>query len=170
MVIINIAYTAPINGKDTSPILTSSQVWEGLKRKVLHAEEFVPVITACEVISEETVESGVKIVRDVTLSSKGSGTDGKPVRETVFHHAPVRADFQQPDGSNVSNIVSKGPDGELLMTYAFEWRHPSVEEGSEESAKLDAHHWGVAKMAVDSTIATIRRLVKGGEIHVGFNM
>ena len=53
MVTLHTAYTAPINPGNASPVLTSAQVWLGLQRKIRHAEEFVPVIESCKVISDE---------------------------------------------------------------------------------------------------------------------
>merc|ERR1712000_231068 len=132
MVTINLAYTAPINPAGASPVLTESQVWTGLKRKVRRAHEFVPVIVACEVISEE----GNTVVRD----------------------------FKQDDGSTISNIVSRGPEGELLMMYAFEWKHDHIQEGSDEATATREKYFKMAKMAVEGSINTIRKFVREGEI------
>jgi len=46
---------------------------------------------------------------------------GRTVRERCVLHAPCRVDFFQPDGTKVANYVSEGPDGELYMTYVFQW-------------------------------------------------
>ncbi|KAI1251561.1 hypothetical protein MGN70_006129 [Eutypa lata] len=174
MVTINIAYTAPINPAGAVPTLTQSQVWAGLRRKVRRAQEFVPVIVACEVLQEGRTDppaSHEKVVREVTFAAQGgpkskSGGSGGPVpvKEICLHYPPARVDFEQEDGSTISNIVSKGPEGELLMTYSFEWRHPDVEEGSAEATGLEESHWKMAKMAVEGSIDTIRRFVKEGEI------
>lgn len=139
MVTFNLAYTAPINRPGASPVLTGEQVWAGLRRKVRRAQEFVPVITACDVVSEE----GDTVVREATFASEagsGGGSTGRTVREVCVHHPPARVDFEQPDGSRISNIVSAGSGGELLMTYVFEWRHPDVEGGSEEDKTLGAKY------------------------------
>lgn len=146
MVSINIAYTAPINPEGASLALTQAQVWAGLRRKVRHAEEFVPVIVACEVLQEE----GEKVIREVVFAAKGGPHnskpgENKPVKETCVHYPPARVDFEQEDGSTISNIVSKGPGGELLMTYSFEWRHPDVAEGSAEAVGLEESHWKVSE-------------------------
>lgn len=155
MAVINLAYTAPINPSDVSPVLTEAQIWTGLKRKVRRAYEFVPVIVDCKVISED----GDTTIREATF--KGNP---KPVREVCVHLAPSRVDFKQEDGSNISNIVSKGPDGSLQMTYAFEWRHPDITAGSEEETQLREKYEKLSKVAVEGSIDTIRRLVKEGEI------
>ncbi|KAI1807075.1 DUF1857-domain-containing protein [Daldinia bambusicola] len=169
MVTFNLSYTAPINPSDASPTLTISQVWAGLQRKVRRAQDFVPIIEECNVLSEEpSQETGnLTIIREVRFAAgkePNSASKGGLVKETCIHYPPCRVDFGQPDGSNISNIVSEGPDGELFMTYAFEWRYPGVEKGSEEAKKLEERSWKTAKLAVHGSIDTIRRLVKGGEL------
>ncbi|RYP03814.1 hypothetical protein DL764_004864 [Monosporascus ibericus] len=166
MVTVNLAYTAPINPAGAEPVLTESQVWAGLQRKVRRAHEFVPVITSCEVLSEGKTDDGdkVKVVREVVFTPDGPRPGGGTIKEVCVHYPPARVDFQQENGSTITNLVSKGPKGELLMTYSFEWRHPDVEEGSAKAAELKEAHMKGAKIAVEGTIDTIRRLVKEGEI------
>ncbi|KAI1378561.1 DUF1857-domain-containing protein [Hypoxylon crocopeplum] len=166
MVTLNLAYTAPINPSGATPTLTPAQVWAGLQRKVRRAQDFVPIIEACTVVSEETVANtgNLKVVREVRFAAGSEPAGGALVREACIHLAPCRVDFEQPDGSSISNIVSRGPDGALLMTYAFEWRYPGVEEGSAEAQALEERSWKTAKMAVHGSIDTIRRLVRDSEI------
>ncbi|KAK7932189.1 hypothetical protein PG985_002901 [Apiospora marii] len=159
MVTINLAYTAPINPAGATPTLTPAQVWAGLQRKVRAAHEFVPLISGCSVLSESEKEGNHTITREVIFKSQPD----KPVREECVHYAPCRVDFRQEDGSTISNVVSRDPRGELVMTYVFEWRHPGVEEEMEVEG-LRESHWKTAKMAVEGSINTIRRLVKDGEI------
>ncbi|KAI0837164.1 DUF1857-domain-containing protein [Hypoxylon sp. FL0890] len=169
MVTFNLAYTAPINPAGVTLTLTLAQVWAGLQRKVLHAEEFVPVIEECHVLSgeEDKTTGNFKVTRQVRFkpgSEPSSGAGGTLVKEVVVHYPPCRVDFEQPDGSTIANIVSQNADGELEMTYAFEWKYPDVEEGSEEAKALEEKSWKTARIAVHGTIDTIRRLVKDGEI------
>lgn len=79
----------------------------------------------------------------------------------------LQVDFEQENGSMISNIVSEGPggtEGDLHMTYVFEWRHPEVEAGGAEEEELTVKHRGMAKMAVDGTIQTLRKLAAAGEL------
>jgi hypothetical protein len=149
MVVINLGYTAPINRPGESPTLSISQVWQGLKRKVRHAEEFVPIIVYCEVLDEKTTETGEEVVTRTVKFATGSGPkEDVPVKEVCYHYAPCRVDFQQEDGSRISNFVSSGPSGQpedLFMTYVFEWRHPGVEEGSAEARELEGVHQKVSR-------------------------
>ncbi|CAJ2500317.1 Uu.00g031700.m01.CDS01 [Anthostomella pinea] len=168
MVTLNLAYTAPINPAGASPVLTQAQVWEGLKLKVRRAQDFVPVILDCKVLSEETLPTGnLKVTREVQFAAHMNPDDKvKPVTERCVHYAPTCVVFEQEDGSSVINVVSHGPGGEgdLMMTYVFEWRYPVVEAGSVEAKELGEKHLKMAKMAVEGSIDTIRRFVKDGKI------
>lgn len=150
MVTINLAYTAPINPAGASPILCQDQIWAGLKRKVRRAQDFVPVIVACEVLSEE----GNTVVRQATFRSEDNTKEtNNPVKEVCVHMPPSRVDFQQEDGSTISNIVSKGTEGDLFMTYSFEWRHPKIEEGSQEQTDMRAKYEKASDTIAPKTIA-----------------
>ncbi|KAH6649329.1 hypothetical protein F5144DRAFT_500384 [Chaetomium tenue] len=165
MVTFNFAYTAPINPPGASPILTPAQVWTGLQYKVRRAEKFVPVITACEVISEELPASRADgqhvITRRATFAAGAGPKGGGTIVEVCKLYAPCRIDFGQEDGTTVGNYVSVGPGGELMMTYVFEWRVEGVEEGSERARELEGGYVKMAKMAVEGSIDTIRKIVKG---------
>ncbi|KAK0618873.1 hypothetical protein B0T14DRAFT_403396, partial [Immersiella caudata] len=136
MVVFNLGFTAPINPPGISPVLTPTQVWAGLQRKVRHAEEFVPLFSACEVLSEEpgaTDFDPYTVIRAVTISPNFRPPGG-PIRNVCKLYAPSRVDFLREDGTKFSNYVTQGPSGEetdMFMTYVFEWRHAGVEEGSE---------------------------------------
>jgi hypothetical protein len=70
--------------------------------------------------------------------------------------------FVQPDGSSISNVVSEGADGELYMTYTFEWRHPGASK-AEVAAFLEKEK-KMSKMAVEGTIAVLRELARDRRI------
>lgn len=149
MVVINLGYTAPVNPPGAEPVLTPGQVWEGLQYKVRRAEKFVPIITACEVLSETKPSSSSSsaaeeehvITRHVTFQP---GAAGRPVaagettvKEVCKLYAPCRVDFHQEDGSTIGNYVTRDAEGQLMMTYVFQWRLPGVEEGSAEAKSLE---------------------------------
>lgn len=151
----NIAFTAPINPPGTTP-LTIDQVWAGLLLKIRSAETFVAAaIESTDVLSESVdPETGNAVtVREVLFRETQ-----KKVRETVTAFPTCRVEFQQPDGSKVSNVVSNGADGELFMTYVFEWRHPGVSK--EELAALAEKERRMSQMAVEGTIKVLRQLVE----------
>ncbi len=147
MAVINVAYTAPVNPPGTTAPLTAPQIWEGLKDKVRHAEKFVPIITACEVLLETgdgDDTAGHTVKRAVTFrpgaAGPGGGTAGGRVVEVCKLYAPCRIDFEQEDGTRVGNYVSEGPDGELYMTYVFQWKVDGVATGSVEAGELAAKY------------------------------
>lgn len=156
----NIAFTAPLNPIGASPILKEDQIWAGLLLKIRSAETFVPkAIQSTTVVSESTDPStgNPVTVRDVIFCE-----DQRKVRETVTAYKPSRVVFVQPDGSTITNLVSEGADGELYMTYTFEWRHPGASP-TELAAFLEKEK-KMSEMAVDGTITVLRQLVKDGKI------
>ncbi|KAK0736655.1 hypothetical protein B0T21DRAFT_289257 [Apiosordaria backusii] len=140
MVIINIGYTAPIN-RPGQPLLTISQVWAGLVRKVRHAEEFVPVIEYCNVASEEKNADGqLVITRHVNFGKAAPVPGSGEVKEVCTLFPPHRVDFVQDDGTKVWNYVTQGPgkEGEdLYLTYVFESRDRTIEQGTQEAVELE---------------------------------
>ena len=56
----------------------------------------------------------------------------------------LQVDFEQEDGSHIKNIISDGEDGGLYMTYAFEFRLPDVQEGSEKAGEEVVRFKGVS--------------------------
>lgn len=85
MVTINCAYTEPINPPNTTPVLSRDQVWKGLQRKVRKAQDFVPVIIGCDVLSEKENE----VVREAHFKER----DGHPamsVKEVCKSYYPTK--------------------------------------------------------------------------------
>ncbi|KAF4548053.1 Hypothetical protein D9617_32g091730 [Elsinoe fawcettii] len=157
---ISLAYTAPINPPDAPVVLTKDQVWAGLQRKIRFAPEFVSAISTCDVVSDQ---GEAEVVREVVFAANPD----KRVQERVVSYYPLKVDFHQTDGSLVSNIVSDGPSQtpeDMLMTYTFQWLDQPAEKGSEEEKELLNKFKAGAKMAVEGSIDTIRKLVKEGKI------
>ncbi|KAJ5802460.1 uncharacterized protein N7503_004910 [Penicillium pulvis] len=156
----NLAFTAPLNPTGASPILHEDQVWAGLLLKIKSAETFVPkAIKSTTVVSEDVdpVTGNPVTVRDVIFVE-----NNRKVTETVTAYKPSRVVFIQPDGSTITNVVSEGADGELYMTYIFEWRHPGA-----STAELEVFlqkEKQMMKLAVEGTITVLRQLVKDGKI------
>lgn len=152
----NIAFTAPINPPGATPVVTPEQIWNGLLLKIRSAETFVPgAIQSSKVISDSVDPStgNPVTVREILFRETQ-----KTVQETVTAFKPTRVDFEQPDGSKVSNVISQGAGGELYMTYIFEWRHPGVSE-VELTALLEKEK-KISQMAVEGTIKVLRQLVE----------
>ncbi|KFY31819.1 hypothetical protein V493_00782 [Pseudogymnoascus sp. VKM F-4281 (FW-2241)] len=156
----NIAFTAPINPPGATPILKREEIWAGLLLKIRSAETFVAAaIQSTSVISESTDAS---TQNSVTIREVVFREDQRKVKETVTAYKDCRVDFVQPDGSLVSNVVSEGAEGELYLTYIFEWRHPGLSR--KELQPLYEKERKMSKMAVEGTIAVLRELAKSGKL------
>lgn len=155
----NIAYTAPINPPSATPILSYEQIWKGLQLKIRAGQDFVGgAIVGTDVISTSESQHGHPItVREVVFRE-----GGRRVQETCIAYEPMKVEFHQPDGSKVQNIISEGAQGELYMTYTFEWLHPELD--AEGLAKRKEQEWKIGKMAVEKTIEVMRAMVEDGRI------
>jgi hypothetical protein len=155
----NIAYTAAINPPNASPTLTYPQIWQGLERKIRAGQDFVGgAIVSTDVISTSETEHGQPITNREVVFREGN----RRVAEKCIAFEPMKVEFHQPNGSKVQNIISEDGEGQLYMTYTFEWLHPELDEGAlEEKRKTE---WKMAKMAVEKTIEVMREMVKDGRI------
>ncbi|KAI9706263.1 MAG: hypothetical protein M1820_004838 [Bogoriella megaspora] len=160
MVNVHVAYTQPINPAGASPILTESQVWEGLERKVRFAQEFVGAIESTDVLEEK--DEGKTVVRIAHFKPEFIAEKGA-AKETCRLYKPTKVDFVRDNGAVITNTVSYGEslgETDLWMTYTFEYR--DIEESKVvEMRKL---YRDGAKGAVDSSIKSIREMVKDGRI------
>jgi hypothetical protein len=84
MVNLTAAYTAPVNPPNTTPVLSRTTVFAGLRKKVRRAQDFVPVIISCDVVS---VEDNV-VTRDIVFK-EGEGPPGT-VREVCVEFEPTK--------------------------------------------------------------------------------
>jgi hypothetical protein len=68
------------------------------------------------------------------------------------------------NASKALNIVSTGTNGELLLTFSFEWEHNEIQEGSEEAVKKQKQYQETAPRGIVGTIDAIRKMVKEGKL------
>ncbi|EXL90946.1 hypothetical protein NOF04DRAFT_19278 [Fusarium oxysporum II5] len=155
----HIAYTERINPSGVTTALSVEQLWPLLQRKIRRAHEFVPAgITSTKVLSTSTTPLGLPVTVREAVFLEG----GRVVREECIEYYPVKVEFVQPDGSKVQNIISEGPDGELYMTYTFEWLHPELEGDVTALAQKREHEMKLAKLAIGSTLKVMREMVVDG--------
>lgn len=153
------AYTAPINPPSAEPKLTLEQVWTLLRRKVTHAEEFVPMaIKSTEVVSEEKDALGRPVTTRIATLVEG----GKRMQETVTEMYPTLEQFRRTDGGMVQNIVSQGADGELYLTFTFEMVRSFAGLSAAEVEQAREKQQAGSKMAVEGTIKAMREMVSDG--------
>ncbi|RDW70379.1 hypothetical protein BP5796_08776 [Coleophoma crateriformis] len=160
MVIINVAYTTAINPPSASPHLNPKQIWAGLQHKVRHAEEFVKPIESCQVLKEE----GNTVTRQVKFAPGYSNTGKQLATEVCTEYEGVKVNFLQEDGSMIQNIVSEGENGEMFLTYVFEWFRDDVKAGSEEEQKMKTQYAPMARTAVHGTLDTVRKMAQDGKL------
>lgn len=154
-----VAYTAPINPPSASPKLTLEQVWALLRRKVTHAEDFVPVaIKATEVVSETKDGLGRPVTTRIVTFVEGN----ERVQEIVTTLYPMMVQFRRMDGSQVQNIVSRGTDGELYMTYTFELVRPTSSLSQTQIEEMRERQQAGSMMAVEGTLKAMRAMVLDG--------
>ncbi|GJJ69272.1 hypothetical protein EMPS_01618 [Entomortierella parvispora] len=159
----NFSFTAPVNPPGAEPVLTRSQVWAGLQRKVRHADEFVPMILTCEVVSEEANV----VTRVITIENGQS-----PIREVCTEYEPCRVEFVLEDGSKVHHLLGVGmsPDNtaideELYLTYAFEWKVPQgVTKGTPQWNEMVAKHTKMSTGSLLNSLKVLRNMAKDGRI------
>jgi hypothetical protein len=154
-----IAYTALINPPSATPQLTLEHIWSLLQRKVRFPQDFVGMaIESSEVLSTSTTASGLPVTtREVVFRA-----NGRRVREECIEYRPVKVEYHMTDGSKVQNIISEGAEGELYMTYTFEWMHPEL-EGDEAALKEKCEkEKATAKLGVENTIKVMRQMVLDG--------
>ena len=81
----------------------------------------------------------------------------------------MQVDFLQPNGATITNIIADGTSlnpTDLNLTFAYEWRHPEVEKGSDKEKELLEQHRNGGKMSVDKCLESIRRMVEDGSLKV----
>ncbi|GAM82883.1 hypothetical protein ANO11243_008690 [Dothideomycetidae sp. 11243] len=156
---VNLAFTAPINPPETSPKLSTPQVWAGLQRKVRHAPEFVPAIGTCRVLSDSSDPDDGTVEREVTFAADPE----HKIKEKCVSAGGLKVDFHQPDGGLITNYISEGEGGELFLTYTFQIVS-DLKEGSEERKAFRDKQAKMARMAVLESINSIRKMVKEGKL------
>jgi len=172
MTIIYAAGTAPVNPTGASPIITLEKLWAGLELKAREPQLFLAVIDTCEVLEDD----GETVLREVKFKDGGgvgmAPVIGPKVKEQITHIKPLSAEAGSGletftsigSASRVLNIVSTGPDGELLLTFTFEWEHNEIEEGSPEAVKKQKQYQVTAPKGVVGTLNAIRQMVKEGKL------
>jgi hypothetical protein len=64
----------------------------------------------------------------------------------------------------VQNIVSQGADGELFLTFTYEWEHPDVVEGSPEHLQKAKAYQAMVPGLIEGTLEAMRKIVEAGEL------
>ncbi|KAJ7207235.1 DUF1857-domain-containing protein [Mycena pura] len=146
-----IAITRRVNPPGAEPAITEAQLWKALEFKARNPRAFVPMITSCKV----TRDDGDELVREVTFEHSPD-----VVVEKVYAYPATIVYFEMDTGKRVTNVVSYGESGELLLTYAFGNGIPGIPDDEPKPSAGDLN----ARMgkSVEGSIAVIRQMVEDG--------
>lgn len=62
------------------------------------------------------------------------------------------------------NIVSSGLEGELYLTFTFEWDHEEIEAGSPEHVAKQIEYQTTAPTGLARALVEIRKMVAAGNL------
>lgn len=150
--------TVPINvnlGPD-DPVLTRSQVWQGLLLKAEDAVPFVPAMTECVVT--ERFENG--IMRDIVFA-------GEAMTEKLLYAPEERIEFIRTAGIEMGTIINEILDdenGDLSLRFAFTLEREGMADGSAEEKEFADTMASGYLIAVQATVDEIRRRVREGAV------
>ncbi|MGE0745399.1 MAG: SRPBCC family protein [Rhodospirillales bacterium] len=155
---ITVSRTLPINaGRPAGePPLTRRQVWQGLVMKAENPVPFVESMDACRIV-ERTADG---LVRDCD-------SRGETMRERITYTPMEKVEFvrlkSKAMGTILNEIVDDPRDG-LSLRFTFSLEPEGIAPGSAEE-KAFAQDIGKSYLnAVNTTIATLRRLVREGAL------
>jgi len=156
----NHATTVPINPPSALPVLTHSQVWQGLVKKCRKPQDFIPAMSDCEILEES--DKGLK--RVVTFKP-GMGPPSGKATEIITYHGQTTAAFRMVEQDTfITNTISTSPSGELFMTFTFEWDFPSVQSGTKEAEEKEEELKRLSSDGVPRVVEQIRSLVREGKL------
>jgi hypothetical protein len=134
------------------PILTRTDVWNGLVAKARDAVPYVEAMSYCTVTNEI---SPLVFDRDIVFH-------GEPMAERITLEPENEVTFERLSGSVLGTIWNTIEDeaGELKLRFTFTLEVDGIAAGSpEERAYADRMKGGYIH-AVSTTLATIRRNVR----------
>ncbi|KAJ7603566.1 DUF1857-domain-containing protein [Roridomyces roridus] len=147
------AVTRPVNPPGVEPVITEEQLWKALEIKARKPSAFVPIITSCKV----TVDNGNKLVREVTFANSPN-----VVTEEIEAHESTIVYFEMNTGTRVTNVISYGPDDEILLTYGFANGIPAVPADKPKPSIKELN--ATVGKSVEGSIAVVRQMVKEGKL------
>lgn len=140
-----------VNPPGAALVLSREQLWRGLELKAASPLEFVPGMEFCEIV--DRYDNG--FLREVVLR-------GDRLREKITFSAPITVHFQRVGVPGwITNTISESKFG-LLLTFSFSVAFVGIKEGSVEEQQHGARMSENYLRAIETTLATTRRLVNEG--------
>ncbi|KAJ7486949.1 DUF1857-domain-containing protein [Mycena latifolia] len=153
------AATRTVNTPGLEPVLTEAQLWRGLEYKARNPEAFVPNILSSQTI----VDEGNKLVRELTRTQ---GNSTEIVKEEIESYAATIMYFETSTGLRLTNIISYGPDNEMLLTYCFAGtglgRIPGGPADKPNPSAKELNE--IIGQVMDRNLGIFRRMVKEGKL------
>ena len=142
--------SVPVN-EEGQISLTRADIWRGLELKARNALPFIPAMTHCVVLREESenvffreiIFKGDTAMQRVTLDPLHSVT------------------FERLTGKSVGvirNIIDEDERGQLVLRFTFDLELPGVTPGSEEEAAYARDMRLEYISALEATLVAIRQL------------
>ncbi len=134
------------------PLLTRTQVWQGLVMKADNALPFVPGMAKCDVVER----SANGLVRDIVFR-------GEDARERITFHPEKKVVFLRlsgnADGFIVNEILDgeKGGDEDLRLRFSFALQLVDAPTGSQKEHEFREIMEREYLKAVDATLDAIRK-------------
>jgi hypothetical protein len=85
---------------------------------------------------------------------------------TICYYCLIRGQtcFTLPGGSIVQNIIARGPDQTLHLTFTYEWHLSGIEPGTNEAKKAEDDHMKIAVSSVQGTIKAMGKMAQENRI------
>lgn len=149
-----LSHTMPVN--ETDPVLSRSQIWQGLVLKAENPVPFLEAMSACTVIDR----GDDWLLRDFTLR-------GEDMQERVVFEPEERVTFTRTRSSAMGTIMNEIvtlEDGSLGLRFTFSLDVKGLEDGSDEEADFADRMSKSYFQGVRTTLGEIRHRVEAGEL------
>ncbi|KAJ7152374.1 DUF1857-domain-containing protein [Mycena filopes] len=156
------AATRPVNPPGAEPVLTEAQLWKGLEYKLRNPLASTLLLDECSLSSPSRTRA--------PLSRRRQKHTPPPLYVLSLQIPPVtlisvfveQMYFEMSTGQRIANIISYGPDNELLLTYSFANGIPGVpaEKPKPSPEELNA----MLNKAIDRGLTIFREMVKEGRL------
>ena len=150
----SVSESVPVN-EDNHVRLTRADVWHGLELKARNALPFIPAMTHCVVLREESENV---FFRKIIFK-------GDHAMQRVTLHPLQGVTFERLTGKSVGvirNMIEEDERGVLSLRFTFDLELPGVPAGSEEEAAYANEMRGEYLGALKATIGAIRQLKMQG--------
>lgn len=146
---IFVTHSLPVNEGD-APVLTRTNVWDGLVLKANNALPFVPAMTEC-VVTERYSENVFD--REIVLR-------GQPHTERIRLEEPQRVVFTRIAGPVLGTIANEieGSDDDLHLRFSFALVVAGVAPGSAQEREYAEGMTADYLKAVASTLDAMRKV------------